>query len=239
MTVLAQPHRPTGELRRTAAARDLPAWESRVRRILRPTSAELVDGSPQQRRRLVATGVRRGALRAPGYAPDGTDPSAVALVDLLAPEHRDRWEADVAAAGESSAAVGDDASVLAEVMARFSGAARGRVLWVAPFVGRPEEGGGGVLGVLATDSPVAVLALQDGADVGAAPLARIDAGEPWTALVHTVGLPLVDEHGHALRDDVAWPGGQCWRGELRGGAEVWTCGSPAVTAGLPRGSATH
>ncbi len=232
MTALAQRSAPTTG----AEPRDPRTWEAAVRRVVRADRAELVDGSRAQRHRLVASGARSGALQAVRGAPTTHDSSSRPLVELLVPAHRARWESDAAATPGAPRDGADDASVLAEVMARFSGAARGRTLWVVPFASRPGQGGGPALGVLATDSPLAVLALQDGADVGAAALARVEAGEPWTALVHSVELPLVDEHGHALRDDVAWPGGQPWRGELRGGAEVWCSGSPAVVSGLPLGS---
>lgn len=220
-----------------AEPRDPRTWEAAVRRVVRADRAELVDGSRAQRHRLVAAGARSGALQVVPDVLAAHDSSSRPLVELLVPAHRARWEADAAAAPGAPRDGADDASVLAEVMACFSGAARGRTLWVVPFASRPGEGGGPALGVLATDSPLAVLALQEVADVGAAALARVETGEPWTALVHSVGLPLVDEHGHALRDDVAWPGGQRWRGELRGGAEVWCSGSPAVVSGLPTGPA--
>jgi len=215
-----------------AERRDPRTWEAAVRRVVRADRVELVDGSTAQRHRLVAAGVRSGALQAVAGSRLTRDSSSRPLGDLLVPEHRARWEADAAAAPGAPRPGADDASVLAEVMARFSGAARGRTLWVVPFATPSGGGAGPALGMLATDSPLAVLALQDRGEVGAAALARTEAGEPWTALVHSVGLPLVDEHGHALRDDVAWPSGQRWRGELRGGAEVWCCGSPAVVSGL-------
>ncbi|MBF5083212.1 hypothetical protein [Quadrisphaera sp. INWT6] len=229
MTALAQ--RSADSTTAGAEPRDPRTWEAAVRRVVRADRAELVDGSRAQRHRLGTTGVRHGALQAAPGVGGGHDLSSRPLVDLLVPALRARWDADAAAAHGASVDGDDDASVLAEVMARFTGASRGRTLWVAPFSSRAGEGP--ALGVLATDSPLAVLALQDRADTGVAAMARVDAGEPWTALVHSVRLPLVDEHGHALRDDVAWPAGPRWCGELRGGAEVWTCGSPAVVSGLP------
>mgnify|MGYP004516654571 CR=1 FL=1 len=225
MTALAQrsPDRTTAGAER----RDVRAWEAAVRRVVRADRAELVDGSRAQRHRLITTGMRHGTLRVGAGA---HDLSSHRLADLLTASHRPLWEADVPAPLDASSADGDDASVLAEVMARFSGVARGRTLWVVPFAARGADGPGPALGVLATDSHLAVLALQETADVGAAALARVEAGEPWTARVHSVGLPLTDEHGHALRDEVAWPVGARWSGRLRGGAEVWSCGSPVVPA---------
>lgn len=228
MTVLAQRHSPSTEARRAAAPRDLPAWEARIRRILRPAAVELVDGSTEQRQRLVAAGVRQGTLRGPAGAP--ADLSSLPLDDLLVPELRDLRDFD-AAAGPGTPEPADEEQRDAEALRLLSGAARGRTAWVVPFAVEPLGAAGASgpeLGVLFTDSRVAVLAVQDEARVGAEALARIEAGEPWTALVHSLGVPLDDEHGHALREDEAWPTGTRLRVRLRGGTEVWSCGSPVA-----------
>jgi GTP-dependent phosphoenolpyruvate carboxykinase len=230
VTVLAQPHRPTDEPGRAAATRDLQAWESRVRRILRPSTVELVDGSREQRQRLVATGVRRGTFRAPAELPGGADPSAPTLDELLAPDHRDLRDVD-AAAGPGTPEPLEEELREAAALRAMTGAARGRTAWLVPFAVDGSGASGPELGVLLTDSLVAVLALEEEAQVGPVALARIGSGEPWTALVHSVGLPLDDEQGLPLRDDAAWPEGPTrLRVRLRGGSEVWSCGSPVAWA---------
>lgn len=237
MTVLAQ-RRSAPFPARAAARRDVHVWEARVRRILRPAVVELVDGSDEQRARLVAAGVRRGTFRLPpGTAPEA-DASALSLDDLLVPELKDRRAFDDAA-GPGTEEPTEEPLREAAALRALTGAARGRTAWLVPFLldavdslHGPDFGASPAseLGILVTDSPVAVLALQEEAEVGREALARIEAGEPWTALVHSVGLPLDDEHGLQLREDEAWPQGTRLRVRLRGGSEVWSCGSPVAWA---------
>ncbi|MBC3763853.1 hypothetical protein ACUN7V_08875 [Quadrisphaera oryzae] len=229
MTVLAQRHRSSTEPHLAAVRRDLHTWEMRVRRILRPAAVELVDGSGEQRHRLAATGVRWGTFRRPAGSSAAADLSDLPLDDLLVPELRDLRDFDVAA-GPGTPEPADEEQREAAALRALSGASRGRTAWLVPFAVDGNGAPGPELGVLFTDSPVAVLSLGEEAHVGRAALERIEAGEPWTALVHSVGLPLDDEHGHPLRDDVAWPEGRRLRVRLRGGSEVWSCGSPVAWA---------
>ncbi|PWJ55690.1 Phosphoenolpyruvate carboxykinase [Quadrisphaera granulorum] len=236
MTVLA--HRsatttaPRAATSRAATSRDVHVWEARVRRILRPVTVELVDGTSAQRHRLVAAGVRRGMLEVPHATASRTDSRAdlseLRLEDLLPAAHRELHDLELATAPEPAGSLEgnpDEATVEAHVLRAFSGVSRGRTAWLVPFA-LPT----GALGVLVTDSLVAVLALQERAEVGAGPLRRIEDGAPWTAYVHSVGLPLDDEDGQPVRDDVPWPCGTRFAGELRSGTEVWTCGSPVAWA---------
>lgn len=227
MTVLAQRHTAALEQRPAAASRDLHTWEARVRRILRPAAVELVDGSREQRHRLAAAGVRRGTFQRPGELAVHADLSGLALRDLLTGEHRELYDDDVAA-GPGTDAPADEALGEALALRALKGASLGRTAWTVPFSSTGTGAPGPQLGLLFTDSPVAVLALQEEARTGRDALARIEGGEPWTAFVHSVGLPLDDEHGTPLRDDAPWPEGVRLRVRLRGGTEVWSCGSPVA-----------
>ncbi|MGQ7295850.1 hypothetical protein [Quadrisphaera sp. KR29] len=237
MTILAPPATtsapsaaPTPAAAPPAAQRDVRAWEAEVRRTLRPAAVELVDGSAAQRQRLVVTGLRRGTLRLPAGAAPGGDLSAVPLREMLRPEHRALLDAaadDRPAAGAPAA----EGALRARAMRRLTGAARGRTAWLVPHCTSASGGDGataGALGVLFTDSLVAVLDLLEGAGTGLGALRRIEAGEPWSAAVHSMGLPLDDEHGLPLREDVPWPSGPRFTAAVRGGTEVWSCGSPVV-----------
>ncbi|RNE62654.1 phosphoenolpyruvate carboxykinase (GTP) [Cryobacterium tepidiphilum] len=98
----------------------------------------------------------------------------------------------------------DPAEMRTELRGVFAGSMRGRTLYVVPFSMGPLGGSISQLGVELTDSPYVVLSMGIMTRMGDPVLRLIEAGTPWVRTVHSVGAPLVDEHG-VRTADVPWP----------------------------------
>jgi len=112
-----------------------------------------------------------------------------------------------------------------ELRELFSGSMRGRTMYVVPFSMGPFGGPISQLGIQLTDSPYAVLNMRIMTRMGFDALALIDDSTPWVPAVHSVGFPLIDDHGNR-NADVAWPSSStkyiCHFPESR---EIWSYGS--------------
>ncbi|GAA2752757.1 phosphoenolpyruvate carboxykinase (GTP) [Amnibacterium kyonggiense] len=183
----------------------LEEWVAWTAGLTEPDAVVWCDGSEAERDRITAEMVRAGALIPldPAKRPNSflarSDPDDVARIEdrtfICSEEPADagptnNWRAP--------------AATRAELVTRFAGAMRGRTMYVVPFSMGPIGGPISQVGVQVTDSPYVVLSTRIMTRMGAAALAAIGPDTAWVPAAHTVGMPLVDEHGEAV-PDVPWP----------------------------------
>ncbi len=183
----------------------LDAWIAEIAALAEPDAVVWCDGSRAEADGLAERMVADGSLIR--LDPDRRPNSFLARSD---PDDVARLEDRTFICSEARADAGptnnwrDPAAMRAELTERFTGAMRGRTLYVVPFSMGPVGGALSQLGVQLTDSPYAVLSMRMMTRMGAVALAEIGADVPWVPAVHSVGMPLVDDEGAPV-EDVPWP----------------------------------
>ena len=197
------------------------AWINEAVELFQPDKVVFADGSQEEWDRLTAELVEAGTLiklneeKRPNSFLARSNPSDVARVEsrtFISTENEED-------AGPTNNWM-KPAALKEEMLEHFSGAMRGRTMYVVPFCMGPISDPDPKLGVQLTDSAYVVLSMRIMTRMGTQALEKIQ-GENFVHCLHSVGAPL--EPG---QEDAAWPCNDTkYISQFPETKEIWSYGS--------------
>jgi phosphoenolpyruvate carboxykinase (GTP) len=181
------------------ANRKLIDWVEQWTAVLQPSRVHWCDGSAAEYQDLCRSLVESGTFDPIEQRPNSfyarSDPGDVARVEdrtFICSEN----EIDAGPTNNWR----DPAEMRAEMLRLYTGAMRGRTLYVVPFSMGPIGSPIAHIGVELTDSAYVAASMRIMTRMGKAALDMLGPGGGWVPCIHSVGMPL--EPGQA---DVPWP----------------------------------
>jgi phosphoenolpyruvate carboxykinase (GTP) len=189
----------------TTTNQKLRDWVDHWAGVFQPDRVEWCDGSGDEWERLTQLLIDGGTFERlnPALRPNSflalSDPGDVARVE-------DRTficsEREIDAGPTNNWR--EPAEMRADLTGFYTGAMRGRTLYVVPFSMGPLGSPIAHIGVQLTDSPYVAASMRIMTRMGQGALDVLGADGDFVPCLHSVGYPLVDGDGNA-RDDVPWP----------------------------------